>query len=238
MLTKATDPTTTPAATRSGLLDVPGRRTPARRRPAAAAPATAIAISPIASSARANDQRGKPDDGEPAQHAPLAVRRDVHRQHDQAGGADDDGEVGRDVPVRRVHRERVVGLGAERPADDQHGHDREHEDEGQRERVAGEQPELGGEQPAGRRPWRRRSGGWVARGAVTVVVMMRLLSGSGRAGRAGRAGVSSAASRSGTSTRRSGGIGRRGRPARRRRGRSPRGRRGRRPGRRSCVDAR
>ena len=38
-------------------------------------------------------------DGEPAQYAALAVRGDVHRQHDQAGGTDDDREVGRDVPV-------------------------------------------------------------------------------------------------------------------------------------------
>ena len=45
--------------------------------------------------------------GEPAQHAALAVGRQVDRHHDQAGGGDDDGEVGRDVPVGRVRRRRT-----------------------------------------------------------------------------------------------------------------------------------
>ena len=39
---------------------------------------------------------------ETAQHAALAVGRQVHRQHDQPGRGDNDREVRRDVPVRGV----------------------------------------------------------------------------------------------------------------------------------------
>lgn len=83
----------------------------------------------------------------------------MHRQHDQTGGTDDDGEIGGDVPMRGVHRKHLVRLCAEGTADDQHRQDREHHHEEQREGIPGDQFELGRQHPAG-----HRTGGTTIRG--------------------------------------------------------------------------
>src|ERR1700754_2826446 len=52
--------------------------------------------------------------------------------------------------MRRVDREGFIRFGAERSPDDQHGDDREHQHEGQRERVTDEQAKLRSQQTPGR----------------------------------------------------------------------------------------
>src|SRR5437764_740315 len=94
---------------------------------------------------------GEPTGGKPTEHTPLAVRGEVHRQHHQTHGTDDNGEVRGHVPVRRVDpAERGIRLGAEGTTDDEHGDHWEGEDEDQGERLAPHELQFSADEPSDR----------------------------------------------------------------------------------------